>query len=360
MNFRNSTAKKIHIRMVCSFLLCFTLFNAMFSESQSEIYNGHPVWSPDGQGIAYISNVDGNRDLWIMQIDGNGSVNLTSELDDLILPLYSWSPDGDTIAFISLSESNSSYMWLTHLADLTFENLTRNFSSSVGGQPEWSLNGEFIAYVGEKNNDELGVWIISVDGEEPVTIDIADKTTSPQWSVENTLFFVTYSQAGNFLQRVDSELRNFQILPIVSLLDHDIASDGKRLVYATSRDNPSLDYDITNDVVIYSLEQESETMRLSGDQLIFVEGLKWSPDGRKVTFSTICDIELSSSSIWLLDSDSGSLSELVGCEFGDSKSPDWSPNSKTIAFQSKVGGDTHVWTIDVSTKELVNLTASLD
>lgn len=358
MIFSKSTTMKTHIFMVCSLLLLLVLCNVMSAESQSELYNGHPVWSPDGQRIAYISNDEGNRDLWVMQVDGSYSVNLTSELDDLILPLYSWSPSGDTIAFISLSESNSSYMWLTLLAELTLENLTENFSSSVGGQPEWSLNGEFIAYVGEKNNDELGVWIISVDGEEPVTIDIADRTTSPQWSVDNTLFFVTNSQAGSFLQQVDSELRDFQILPIVSLLDHDIALDGKGLVYATSRDDSSIEYDIANDVVIYSLEQERETMRLSGDQLTFVEGLKWSPDGTQVTFSTICDIQLSSSSIWLLDIDSGSLSELVDCEFGDSKSPDWSPNSETIAFQSKIGGDTHIWTINVNTAEMTNLTAS--
>ena len=31
-----------------------------------------PAWSPDGYKIAFISNVDGDRDIWVMDTDGTG------------------------------------------------------------------------------------------------------------------------------------------------------------------------------------------------------------------------------------------------------------------------------------------------
>lgn len=47
-----------------------------------------PVWSPDGRQIAYESDADGDFDIWIMNVDGNGAVNLTEANDST-----DWSPD---------------------------------------------------------------------------------------------------------------------------------------------------------------------------------------------------------------------------------------------------------------------------
>jgi TolB protein len=41
----------------------------------------HPVWSPDGRKIAYLSNRGGDRDIWIMNADGSGQRNLTRAAD---------------------------------------------------------------------------------------------------------------------------------------------------------------------------------------------------------------------------------------------------------------------------------------
>ena len=58
----------------------------------------YPVWSPDGTQIAFRSERDGNREIYLMQADGSGQTNLTLAPDaEDTFPV--WAPDGEWIAF---------------------------------------------------------------------------------------------------------------------------------------------------------------------------------------------------------------------------------------------------------------------
>ena len=50
--------------------------------------NRSPVWSPDGKQIAYVSDVNGNRDIYIMNADGAGVRRLTYGKDNNISPAW--------------------------------------------------------------------------------------------------------------------------------------------------------------------------------------------------------------------------------------------------------------------------------
>ena len=39
----------------------------------------HPAWSPDGAKIAFTSTRDGNSEIYVMNADGTGVVNLTNQ-----------------------------------------------------------------------------------------------------------------------------------------------------------------------------------------------------------------------------------------------------------------------------------------
>ncbi len=58
-----------------------------------------PSWSPDGKKIAFNSYRDGNGEVYIMNVDGSGQINLTDNPADDKNP--SWSPDGRKITFQS-------------------------------------------------------------------------------------------------------------------------------------------------------------------------------------------------------------------------------------------------------------------
>jgi TolB protein len=58
-----------------------------------------PAWSPDGKRIAFVSNREGNREIYAMNADGSNVARLTNDLGEDSSP--AWSPDGKQIAFVS-------------------------------------------------------------------------------------------------------------------------------------------------------------------------------------------------------------------------------------------------------------------
>ncbi len=69
------------------------------SQLTYELSDTNPEASPDGKKVAFMSQRDGNWEVYVMNIDGSEIERLTNNGDTDGLPI--WSPDGQTIAFAS-------------------------------------------------------------------------------------------------------------------------------------------------------------------------------------------------------------------------------------------------------------------
>ncbi len=59
----------------------------------------HPVWSPDGKSIAFVSNRDGSYQLYVMPLDGGEPRRVSKISTDVSPGEFHWSPDGKYIVF---------------------------------------------------------------------------------------------------------------------------------------------------------------------------------------------------------------------------------------------------------------------
>ncbi len=60
---------------------------------------GFPAWSPDGKRLIFMSNRDGNWEIYLVNADGSGLRRLTQSNSSEGMP--TWSPDGIAIAYMS-------------------------------------------------------------------------------------------------------------------------------------------------------------------------------------------------------------------------------------------------------------------
>jgi len=121
----------------------------------------YPKWSPDGKQIAFVSDRDGNPNIYLMNANGTSNQRLTDH------PGYdaqmNWSPDGKQIAFVSDRDGNMEIYSLT-LATGEISRLTYNVKWN-DGEPVWSSDGRRIAFISETPNQGLMLYVMDANGE---------------------------------------------------------------------------------------------------------------------------------------------------------------------------------------------------
>jgi len=92
-----------------------------------------PPPTPVSGRIAFVSNRDGNSEIYVMNADGTGQTNLTNN-SVAALELV-WSPNGAKIAFVSYRDGNQEIYMMN--ADGTGQTRLTN-NSAIDSQPAWS------------------------------------------------------------------------------------------------------------------------------------------------------------------------------------------------------------------------------
>jgi hypothetical protein len=95
--------------------------------------DGLPAWSPDGQKIAFSRDVDGNVDIFVINVDGTDLQRLTTAPGHDSVP--AWSPDGRQIAF----RSTRNDLWQIFLMNADGSN-QRLIIDNVGASDEWAFD----------------------------------------------------------------------------------------------------------------------------------------------------------------------------------------------------------------------------
>ncbi len=143
-----------------------------------------PAWSPDGTKIVFGTDRIDAEGLWVMNLNNGEQTRLTAHRLDAD---PTWSPDGTRIAFRRHEGGDADYEIYAINADGTGEvNLTDTPLAVGDGTPDWSPDGTKIVY---SRNDfsmstytDLYVMNANGSGQTPVVQGLTNN--DPRWSPE--------------------------------------------------------------------------------------------------------------------------------------------------------------------------------
>ncbi len=152
-----------------------------------------PVWSPDGQQIAF-SSFAAPRDVFAINVDGTGLTNLTKHPARDADP--DWSPNGREIAFTSSRDGNRE-IYVMNADGSEPRRLT--FSAGIDERPAWSPDGREIAFASNRDGN-FEIYVMHADGSAPTRVTVeAAEDTRPCWSPDGKqIVFDRRVETGHF------------------------------------------------------------------------------------------------------------------------------------------------------------------
>jgi len=270
---------------------------------------GRPTWSPDGKSIAFISNMSGRNNIWVVSADGGFPTQLT--VSDQRQMGITWSPDGKWIAYQSDYDGDEQWdIFLVSPKTGKVVNLTQT-RDIAELSPTWSPDGRYLAYEVKPKTSAA----YEIDIYDMVMREVKHLTTNtPQdkgnsgiiWSKDGKIIVYTQEQAKG----TDSNIFVADVATTQSTLltphqgeqrfsANDISYDGKRVLITSNAtngyDNVGL-LDIATKKITWLTKDKWE-----------IRAHEFSPNGRHVTFCANVD---GNEDIYLLDLASGKSTPL--------------------------------------------------
>ena len=305
--------------------------------------NTCPAWMPDGRSLLFISNRDGSRDIYRVDVEATGRpvgapARITTGID---LHGFDLSHDGKVLVYADFSDYAN--IWSLPVPSGGTVSATAAVPLTIGHQSiegmAVSPDGRWLAFDSDRGGHQA-IYRIPLSGGDPelLSVDSGDNFM-PSWSPDGRELAYYGFRAGR---------RRLYVMPVdggsPAPVSRDSgnqrypgwAPDGRHLVFHSDRTGRFELYVVARDIAgRWSAPRQLTT---DGGQ----EG-RWSPDGESIAY-------VRNTGLWVISAGGGKPRLLV--DAGDPPArPDpllaqWSPDGRTIYYKAlDAQGGASLWAI---------------